>query len=124
MGRIKLDNLSLVLYQNNKRLTECKPYYIGILGIFIKDCDIPCAVNTRLEIEIMDTDNKSVSNYRFPVVISSISGQGVSLRPDHFEPFHNVRWKTVLNNVASLKNNLEDVTRINNKVATITQLQR
>lgn len=123
-GKTKLDDVSLVVYHNHKRLTECKPYYIGMLGVFIKDCDISYPANTRLEIEIIGSNNKNIDNHRFPVVISSVNSQGVALSPNHFEPFHNIRWKTILNNVSILKNNLKDISESSYKIEPVAGLVR
>lgn len=124
IGKTKLDDVSLIVYHNHKRLTECKPYYIGMLGVFIKDCDISYPINTKLEIEIIGSNNKNIDNYLFPVSISSVSRQGVGFCPDHFEPFHNIRWKTILNNVSVLKNNLNDILEFSHKTEPVAVLVR
>lgn len=123
-GKTQLDDVSLAVYHNHKRLTECKPYYIGMFGVFIKDCNISYPANTRLEIEIIGSNNKNIDNHRFPVVISSVTSQGVGLRPDHFELLHNIRWKTILNNVSILKNNLKDISERRHKVEPVVGLVR
>ena len=123
-GKTKLDDVSLIVYHNHKWLTECKPYYIGMLGIFMKDCDISYPANTRLEIEIIGSNNKNIDNHRFPVVISSVTRQGVGLSPDHFEPFHNIRWKTILNNISVLKNNLKDISEGSHHAEPVAELVR
>lgn len=124
MEKTKLDDISLLVFYNHKQLTECKPYYIGMLGVFIKDCDISYPANTRLEIEIIGTNNKNIDRHRIPVVISSVTKQGVGLRPDHFEPFHNVKWKTILSSVSSLKNNLSDISKVSHKVGPVAEQLR
>lgn len=118
----QLHDVSLVVYHNHKRLAECKPYYIGMFGVFIKDWNILYPANTRLEIEIIGSNNKNIDNQRFPVVISSVTSQGVGLKPDNFEPLHNIRWKTILNNVSILKNNLKDISEVSHKFEPIVGL--
>ena len=120
IGKTKLNDVSLVVYHNHKRLTECKPYYIGMLGIFIKDCDISYPINTRFEVEIIGSSNINIDKRRIPVVISSVTMQGVGLCPDNFGHFHNVKWATILNNVSTLKNNLKDITAISHKDEPVT----
>ena len=120
IGKTKLHDVSMVVYHNHKWLTECKPYYIGMLGIFIKDCDISYPINTRLDVEIIASNNMNIDKRRIPVVISSVTKQGVALSPDNFGHFHNLKWATILKNESSLKNNLKDITAITHKGDPVT----
>ncbi len=111
--KTRLDDIKLIVYHDGEQVGVYQPYYIGLLGIFIKHCDLTYPPGTHLEIEIQSIPRDNMfENLRLPVVISSITNKGMGLAPEHYEPFHNRRWKTILNKVMSLRNNLNDISEV------------
>lgn len=109
MKKQKLSEISLLLYCDEVLIDIYKPYYIGKLGIFIKNYNIEYPNSCRLSVEVRGSALNIINGLKIPVVIASITALGSGLMPKCFDPFYDIHWKMIRNSVSPLQNNLIDI---------------
>lgn len=92
-------NIKLAVFHNNESVGIFKPFYIGMLGIFIESSAIDYPENTRLEIEVLGSDDDIIESLRIPVTVSCITNNRIGLKLEHYNHFHNRRWRMILNRI-------------------------
>jgi hypothetical protein len=94
-----ISNIKLAVFHNNEPIGVFKPFYMGMLGIFLENDAIDYPENTRLEIEILGSNEDSIESLRIPVTVSCKINKGIGLKLEHYNQFHNRRWRMILNRI-------------------------
>ena len=98
-------DIDLVLYHRDKPISVCKPDYIGMLGMHVKVKNIFFPKDCDLEVEVLGPKKLALDSYRFPVVVSSSSSEGLGLRFQNFAPDLIGRWRLILGRILFYKKN-------------------
>ena len=92
-------DIDLVLYHQNIPISVCKPDYLGMIGLHVKEKNIFFPKDSDLEVEILGPKKMALESCRFPVVVSSSSSEGLGLRFKNFDPDLIGRWRPILSRI-------------------------
>lgn len=96
MLKQQLKRLNLVLYHNSIPVAECSALYLGLLGLFIDIRQVSYPKFTHLEVEVVESESKSVERVMFPVVVTAYSKEGMGLTFTNYDEGMVEKWKSVL----------------------------
>jgi len=77
MGEMAKD-LSVLIYHNDTLVAQCKPKYVGMLGMTLCPDSINFQNNTRLSVEFILGEGEG-KRLRMPAIVTSNNEQGLGL---------------------------------------------
>lgn len=97
MGEMTKD-LSVLIYHNDTLVTQCKPKYVGMLGMILCPDSINFKNNTRLSVEFFLGEGEE-KRLRMPAIVTSNNEQGLGLT---FHPSDNDAINSLLDILIAL----------------------
>jgi len=107
MTNPNFSDFKLVVYKEDKPIGIYKPDYIGLLGLHIKDKNVEFAKNGSFEIGVIGPEKMCLDNTRIPVIVSSITENGIGLRLQRYDSVVLERWRSILSTMLSALKNKE-----------------